>query len=164
MDDTIRTARLTLRRLEMRDAQALHTFFIDPVAMEHWSKPHQTFEETKEWVRGTLSAPEDATREYVLELAGSVIGKAGMWKRPEVGYFLARDYWGEGLMTEALTTLLPVLHKVMHAPTLTAEMSPENTASARVLSKVGFTEVKRGEKDYWDGEKWCDTVYYERHI
>ena len=94
----------------------------------------------------------------MLILDGHVIGKAGMWKRPEVGYFLIRDHWGHGLMYEALTTLIPHLHSTMDAPVLTAEISPENVISAGLLQKLGFDCVKLGEKDHWDGQRWCDTA------
>ncbi|MEM1100527.1 MAG: GNAT family N-acetyltransferase [Pseudomonadota bacterium] len=162
MAEIIRTERLTLRPMALRDAGALHAFFSDPAAMAYWSAPHESLEETQAWVGGTVESPPHVTREYVLERDGAVIGKAGIWKAPELGYFLIRPHWGQGLMSEALGALLPRLHSLMDLEIITAEITPENTASAHLLGKLGFTEVRRGEKDHWDGAAWVDTGYYER--
>ncbi|MEL6608375.1 MAG: GNAT family N-acetyltransferase [Pseudomonadota bacterium] len=158
----IATARLVLRPLQSRDAPALHAFFSDPVAMEYWEAPYTDLAQTEAWVAGTLAGSPDEVCEYVLVENGDVIGKAGLWKAPELGYFLRWDRWGHGLMAEALTTLIPVLHREMAQPILTAEVTPENTASLNVLHKVGFHEVRRGVQDHWDGTKWCDTAYLQR--
>ena len=80
--------------MRIDDADALHAFFSDPVAMEYWSKPHTTREETKERVRGTVQAPATQTREYSVLLDDRVIGNAGIWKSPELGYCLLREFWG----------------------------------------------------------------------
>lgn len=163
MADSFQTPRLTLRRMEYGDAQALHVFFSDPVAMEFWSAPHESFEDTTKWVRGTVDAPAEETCEFVLVLDGVTIGKAGIWKKPELGYFLTRAHWGQGLMTEALRVLIPHLHEAMDLPVMKADITPENVASARLLTKMGFTETRRAQNDHWDGQKWCDTAYFERH-
>lgn len=162
MAETLRTERLTLRPMALTDAPALHAFFSDPVAMAYWSPPHQSLAQTEAWVRGTVESPGDVTREYAIELEGQVIGKAGLWKAPELGYFLLRAHWGQGLMTEALEALIPVLYDTMGLETLTAEITPDNAASAHLLQKLGFKEVRRGEKDHWDGTAWVDTAYYAR--
>ncbi|MEL6689932.1 MAG: GNAT family N-acetyltransferase [Pseudomonadota bacterium] len=161
MADILQTARLTLRPMRMEDAPALHGFFSDPIAMAYWSKPHATFEETEAWVRGTVEAPASQTREYSILLGEEVVGKAGLWKSPELGYFLRRDHWGKGYMPEALTTLIPHLHREM-CEVMTAEVTPGNTPSLSLLADMGFKETHRGEKDYWDGTAWIDTIYLQR--
>ncbi len=160
--EVLTTERLTLRRMQNSDALALHTFFSDPKAMEFWSPPHKDVSETRAWVEGTVSAPADQTCEFTILLGHEIIGKAGIWKAPELGYFLIRSHWGNGYMHEALTALIPLLHNSMGVSPMTAEVTPENEASMRSLAKVGFREVKRAHKDHWDGTKWCDTAFWER--
>lgn len=160
----ISTQRLQLRPMQLSDAPALHAFFSDPVAMEFWSPVHAAFADTERWVRGTVTSPPDQTREFAICHGGTVIGKAGIWKRPEIGYFLARPFWGQGLMTEALEALIPHLHAAMSLEVITAEVTPDNAASVHVLTKTGFVQTRLGSKDYWDGTKWVDTGYYEHRI
>ena len=161
MAKILQTARLTLRPMEINDAKALHEFFSDPVAMEYWSQPHKSFQETKDWVRGTVDADPKQTLEYALLLDDEVIGKAGLWKSPELGYFLIREHWGHGYMHEARRALVPHLHQEM-AEVITAEVTPGNHRSLTLLADLGFQQTRHGIKDYWDGQKWCDTLYLER--
>lgn len=51
------------------------------------------------------AAPEESD-DYVVEHQGRVIGKAGCWRLPEVGYILHPDYWGQGLAREALAAVI----------------------------------------------------------
>ena len=55
--------------------------------------------------------------------------------RPEVGYWIDRHYWGQGIATQALTELL----LVVTARPLYAFVACDNLASLRVLQKCGFT-------------------------
>jgi RimJ/RimL family protein N-acetyltransferase len=53
---------------------------------------------------------------------------------PEVGYWLGRDYWGQGLATRALSAFLTQLKR----RPLYARVAKDNLASLRVLEKCGF--------------------------
>ncbi len=156
------TERLCLRPMEMSDAPALHHFFSDPIAMQHWSKPHATFADTENWVRMTVESPANETREFTILRDGDIIGKAGIWKAPQLGYFLRRDCWGNGYMSETLAALIPHLSETMGLSVMTAEVDPQNEPSIKLLKQFGFRETRRGKKDYFDGVKWVDTAYYER--
>ena len=129
--------------------------------MTFWSVPHATLAETQAWVDGTINAPRATTREFTILLGDQIIGKAGIWKAPELGYFLARDFWGQGFMKEALTALVPHLFNIMDFDVMRADVTPGNLGSERLLEGLGFSLVRRGEKDYWDGQTWCDTHYFE---
>jgi len=158
----ISTARLRLRPMTLDDAPALHPFFSDAEAMRYWSEPHARFSDTEAWVKTTVESPSEITREFSIWHNGDVIGKAGIWKRPELGYFLRRDHWGQGLMSEALTALIPHLFDALDLETMTADVTPENHASCRLLLKHGFQQIRLVKEDHWDGQKWCDTAYFER--
>ncbi len=66
---------------------------------------------------------------------------AGDW---EVGYGLNPDVWNQGLATEALSALLPLLRAQPGVRRITAETAVTNPASARVLTKCGFEQVGTG--------------------
>jgi [ribosomal protein S5]-alanine N-acetyltransferase len=58
--------------------------------------------------------------------------------RAEIGYVLGRAHWGQGLMAEALTGLVDCAFRRLNLRRLEAEVDPRNTASCRVLERVGF--------------------------
>ena len=58
-----------------------------------------------------------------------------MFGKPEVTYWIGREYWGKGLATKALSEFLGHVN----ARPLYARVSKDNVASIRVLEKCGFT-------------------------
>ena len=58
--------------------------------------------------------------------------------RAELYYVLAQNYWGRGYMTEAVEAVLGFGFGVMHLNRIDGVCWVENTASARVLEKVGM--------------------------
>lgn len=58
--------------------------------------------------------------------------------RAEIGYALSRTYWGEGYMTEAVREVISFGRRTMELNRIEARCRTENTASARVLEKVGM--------------------------
>jgi ribosomal-protein-alanine N-acetyltransferase len=59
--------------------------------------------------------------------------------RAEVGYVLGREHWGAGFMREALAAVLTYAFDGLKLRRLEAEIDPRNDASARLLSRLGFT-------------------------
>lgn len=160
MPEHLVTARLTLRPLQQADAPALHRFFSDPEAMRHFGELHTDLSETEAWMRGTLSSPPEQTREYAILRDDEVIGKAGIWSAPELGYFLRRDQWDQGLMHEALEELLPHLFADLSLNRITADVDPDNPASLRLVQKLGFHETGRASRTIQIAGKWADSVYF----
>ncbi len=73
-----------------------------------------------------------------------VIGLAGFidWQiadtRAEIAHLLARNYWGQGYMTEAVRAVLAFGFRKMALNRIEALCEPENIGSVRVLEKVGM--------------------------
>ena len=156
----IRTERLVLRKARPEDAGAFHIIMSDPRAMRYWSTPpHATLEETREWVANMVSAPPESD-DYVIELDGSVIGKAGCWRLPEIGYILHPDHWGRGYAREALQAVIARLFATRDLDRITADIDPRNTASIGLLIRLGFTETHRAKGTWQVGDELCDSVYY----
>ncbi len=159
----ITTARLVLRRARWSDLAAVHGTMSDPRAMRYWSRPeHETVAETREWLRDMVEPPADSV-DFLIERDGVVIGKAGAWRLPEVGFLLHPEHWGQGLATEAMRAVIGHLERT-HAdlPELTAEVDPRNTGSLRVLAKLGFVETHRAERTLLWRDEWCDSIYLAR--
>lgn len=61
----------------------------------------------------------------------------------ELGYFIRKDYWGQGLVTEAVKNLLFLAFHELKLRSLTILCHEDNRASQRVAEKAGFTLVKK---------------------
>lgn len=155
----LRTDRLILRRAELRDLHDMHAVFSHPAAMRYWSRPeHDRIEQTQRWLDDMVALP-DGSDEFVIERAGTVIGKVGAWRLPEIGYILHPDHWRQGLMQEALAAVIPHLFARHPVPDLTAEADPRNLPSLALLARFGFAETHRAERTMQWRDEWCDSVY-----
>ena len=159
----IRTERLVLRRAAWDDLEAVHRLFSEPRAMRYWSRPeHETVEETRHWLRFLVEPAADSL-DLLVEKDGEVIGKAGAWQLPEVGFLLHPEHWGKGLAFEAMAAVIAHVEAAYPAlPRLTAEVDPRNVASLRLLAKLGFHETHREERTLLWKDEWCDSVWLAR--
>ncbi|MBV2360956.1 GNAT family N-acetyltransferase [Thalassococcus sp. CAU 1522] len=159
----IRTERLTLRPARPDDLDALHAIFTDPRAMRYWDRPpHDAIAQTQRFLNGFMTPDDQRREEYILDLDGRCIGKAGIWARPEVGFILHPDHWRRGYVREALEAILPrCFRKWPEMPEITAECDPRNLASVGLLTRLGFrlTGFDRQNFDY-GGIEMCDTAYF----
>jgi RimJ/RimL family protein N-acetyltransferase len=144
--EVMRTERLTLRRPRPSDAEAVFDAYAadsEVARFVRW-RPHSSVEETEHYVAECVAAWGGDTRfPWVIELneGGGPLGMvelrvAGF--KAEVGYVLARPFWGRGLATEALR---PVVGWALSRPEIYrvwAVCDAENVASARVLEKAGM--------------------------
>lgn len=156
----LRTDRLRMRRVQSDDIDAIHAIMSDAETMQFWSTPpHSTLAETKRWFASMMEADQAGeSDEFILEHNGVAIGKLGAWRLPEIGFFLHRDFWGQGLASEAL---LRFIHysRDLGLDRLTADVDPRNSACLRLLAKCGFRETGRKSATYLVDGQTCDSVY-----
>jgi RimJ/RimL family protein N-acetyltransferase len=158
--EEIRTERLVLRRARVDDTPAMHRLLSDPVAMRYWSTlPHERVEQTEEWMTSMISAPADESDDFIVTLDGVLIGKAGAWRLPEVGYLFDPAVWGRGYALEAMSAFID-RRRAMGTAELTADVDPPNRASRRLLEKCGFVETGHAARTYHIGGEWRDSIYY----
>ncbi len=78
---------------------------------------------------------------FLVTLPGiGVIGSAGLGEQqgePEIGYWIARPFWGQGYATEAAGAVLQIARAIGYSR-ITAGHFTDNPASGRVLRKLGF--------------------------
>ena len=85
-----------------------------------------------------------ATWALVYKTTGSVIGfinyhhRENWNSRLEVGFMLARPYWGKGLMAEAMTALLKYCFEDLKMHRVEITVTPENHAAIRMIERLGF--------------------------
>lgn len=164
------TPRLRLRAVEPRDVDALFALHADPDAMRYWSTPPwadrevavRTIDESR-----LLHATGSALR-LAIELPEScrVIGTCSLFniqrgnRRGDVGYMLARDCWGRGLMSEAFDAVIRYAFATLELNRLEADIDPRNAASARLLERMGFTRDGLLRERWIVGNEVCDTALY----
>jgi RimJ/RimL family protein N-acetyltransferase len=154
------TARLTLRSARPDDLEAIHAVLSDPCATRWWSTPpHATLEQTRGWLDAMIVNGPDHP-DFVIELDGRVIGKAGFYEMPDVGYILHPDVWGRGLAVEAVGAAIDHVFRTQDVDALTADVDPENVASIRLLERLGFVRTGSGERTWNVGGAWKDSLYY----
>jgi RimJ/RimL family protein N-acetyltransferase len=144
--ETIRTERLVLRVPRLEDAAFIFERYAqDPQVVRYlvW-KPHKNIGETETFLKRCLDVWERGESfPYVLRLreADEPIGMLEVHNKGfmvEIGYGLARAYWGQGIMSEALQAAVvwaldqPGIFRVQ------AICDVENAASARVMEKAGM--------------------------
>lgn len=145
----LETHRLFLRELGPGDAGAIFGYLSDPEVTRYLSAgPYNRVEQAGEMIDflGSLFRNREGFRWGITlkEGADRVIGTCGYhaWARShfraEIGYELARAYWGQGIMREAVQSLLAFGFAEMALNRVEAHVLPDNLASARFLEKLGF--------------------------
>lgn len=145
------TERILLRLWHDDDAEALFKYASDPeVGPRAGWPPHKSVEESLEIIRTIFHS--DHMWAMVLKVTGEPIGCMGYFVHgesninigvndAEVGYWVARPYWNQGLCTETLRMLIDYCFNVKGFQTLWADFFPENPASGRVMAKCGFCDT-----------------------
>ena len=145
----IETDRLRLRPFTPADRDAIHAIYADPEVMRHVGHgPHRTPADTDaalQAFRRMLQSRGISFLAVVERATGRLIGDAGLYPVEgadgdvELGYTLARAAWGRGYATEAALALVEHARTALAASRVVATVDPANTASKRVLEKVGMT-------------------------
>ena len=141
----LKTHRLTLRPIRASDAQAMARLINDlDVARMTTAIPHPySIEDAHRFIR--FVANGNLERQVTFALKHPVDGYIGCLdfhrsgeEAPEIGYWLGRPYWGQGLLTEAARGALTWAKTEWRHRFLSAGHFADNPASARVLIKAGF--------------------------
>ena len=109
----------------------------DPEAIEMAAFPPREWEPFAAHLAKIRVDPTLVTKTIVSD--GEVAGNIGSFPRDDrrfVGYWLGREFWGQGLATRALAELVEELERPLYA-----EVSTTNIGSIRVLEKCGFTVI-----------------------
>ena len=104
-----------------------------------------TEQDGKEFISAMLSADENETFAFAITVNNMVIGSIGIFRQgnihrqtAELGYYIAEEYWGKGIMTEAVKQICAYVFAKSDIIRIYAEPFAYNIASCRVLEKVGF--------------------------
>lgn len=104
-----------------------------------------TEQDGKEFISAMLAVDENDIFAFAITVSGKVIGSIGAFrqgnihrKTAELGYYIAEEYWGNGIMTEAVKQLCDYVFSHTDIIRIYAEPFAYNIGSCRVLEKAGF--------------------------
>ena len=143
-----RTERLLLRPGWREDAPALFDAICDErvvrnLAQAPWPYTPHHAESFLDRERG----PSDTSSLIFLRTAGAprLIGGIGIHRLPsgedELGYWITRPFWGQGIATEAGRAVIANARHSLRLRRLVSGHFVDNPASGRVLAKLGFRPV-----------------------
>jgi len=169
MNIILETERLVLREWTLADAAALFEICADAEVMLYLGtgKPYKTIDEAEKFLQWATEYQKQNgfCRWAVVEKSsGKVIGSCGFahphgTPEVELGYLLDRAAWGKGFATEAARACLNYGFEKLGFREIIAITDLENTASQRVLEKIGF--ARRGIEKL-DGED--NLIYLARRV
>lgn len=156
---TLTTARLTLRPYVVSDAPELHRLLnVEEVARETLNVPFPypadralpfIVEANEKWLEKKVAswAITDST-------TGALIGGIGLvlverHKRAELGYWVARERWGQGIAGEVGKAVVAFGFDVLGLERIEANHYPENPASGAVLRKLGMRYEGHARHAVW---------------
>ena len=152
----IETERLKLRPFQQSDLDDFYEYAsVEGVGeMAGW-KHHENKEFSQEIL--DLFINEDNTFAIVLKENNKVIGSLGVdeygmeqalseffdYQGREIGYVLSKDYWGKGLMPEAVKAVIDYLFNTQNLDFLTCGYYEFNNQSRKVQEKCGFKPYRK---------------------
>ncbi|MFP7492513.1 GNAT family N-acetyltransferase [Terribacillus saccharophilus] len=156
------SARLFIRPYTSEDIPFLESLVSDPEVVRYIGNGRpRTKEGARLFFNWNLSHTKDnqllGLQVLVEKDSGKKIGHAGLIPQEvdgvtelEVGYWIAKDYWGMGFATEAASAFRDIAFDQFSAEHVIALIYPDNTASCRVAEKIGmevWKTIERHNKD-----------------
>lgn len=147
----IDTTRLTLREFCLEDAKAVLAFNSDKRVLKYVPGDDllETLDDAKSVIKDIWQKEYQrygyARYALVLKELNSVIGFCGFkfepqFGYPDLGYRIAPEYWGRGIVSEAVNTLMHYNSQVLKLEKIVAAAAVDNIASNKILLKVGFKQ------------------------
>ncbi|HAF25545.1 MAG TPA: N-acetyltransferase, partial [Blastocatellia bacterium] len=133
--------------------------------------PHPYLEaHANSWIQKRIARAERVGKEVsfaIRDNQGKLIGvvsaeslEPGTTHRAEIGYWLARPFWGQGIMTDAVRAYVGYAFGELQLLRLTAHVLESNVGSARVLEKNGFKLEGRLRKHFRKDDELLDARFY----
>ncbi len=167
----IKTERLLLRRMADTDAPEIFYLRSNDIVMKYIDREKpKSLEEALTFIQNVNSnIDKNECVMWAIALRdnpGNLIGNIGFWRiinkhyRSEIGYMLHPDFWGKGIMKEALMAAIDFGFTEMNLHSIEAHINPENKASGILLEKTGFIREAYFKEDFYFRGKFIDTAVY----
>ncbi len=143
---SLETERLSLRILTLHDSEAVFKHFSDEVITRFMDiDPCKDLQEAEEIIRFHLEDSgcrwglfDKSNNDFVGTCGYHCLRKTNDDFLAEVGFDLAKQYWGKGFMFEAMKAAIDYGFTKMGLTMIDATVEPDNERSIRLLRKLGF--------------------------
>lgn len=134
--------KMKLRKFTREDAERV-AYLVGDYEVSRWTSniPYPySVDDATEWISSTSSG--SGRHPWAVEVDGEIVACVSHWPHEagatEIGYWVGREYWGNGICTKALELMLaedsfPVDDRIV------AKVMTDNIGSQRVLMKNGFS-------------------------
>lgn len=167
MKPAIQTSRLLFREFTADDYDAVHVYASDPEVTRYTGFGPNTPEQTKGFLQLKLDESSQSDRaNYTFALihkqTSKLIGSCGLDRshtngpQYSFGYALHKDWWRQGLASEATTALVKFGFGELGAHRLWAHVFLGNTGSERLLQNLGFRYEGCALKSFFIRDAWHD--------
>lgn len=151
---TLRSDRLLLRPFELTDADDVYAYARDPEWGRHLPLPSPyEHRHAVEFVARSVLTSWDANPAFAICLDGRCVGGINIRVdasrgTAEIGYSIAREHWGRGLVSEAARAVMDWAFKAFDLAKITAMADLVNSRSWKVMEKLGMRRdgVLRSER------------------
>ena len=158
----LETNRLFLRPFNENDVDAVFAIRKNADVMRYIREPQTSRSEAENWINFVSSRWENekiGLGAVIEKSSNQLIGWCGLWRltetnETEIGYALGKDFWGKGYAVEAAEVYLNYGFETLNLKEIVAVARPENSASRRVMERIGMTY------DYTGRFYECDLVHY----
>lgn len=154
----LKTNRLTLRPLNIRDLDTVHTYASDIETTKYMIPlPNETIEETSQFlthVTNEWEKDEPSFYEFAMMLGGVQIGHVSVYLNEqrtegELGWILNKNYWKKGYATEAAMAVKNFTINELRVYVLVAHCDYRNSSSYNVMKKIGLKLIDdKGIRQY----------------
>lgn len=165
----IRTGRLIIRTLEMKDKEAFFKYRSLPEIYQYQSWRPINISEIEEFINKNISVCVNKANSW-LQLAvclkeGQMIGDIGIHfmdddYQIEIGYTLSPEYQGNGYAQEAVKAVIDYSFTELKKHRVTASVDPDNIKSIKLLEKIGFRKEAHFIKSFNLNNQWYDDCIY----
>lgn len=166
----LESSRLLFRDLGRADSHEIFEMRSDPQIYQFLDRPPaQSVEDIVKFKDIIKLSFEDHTgiswvimEKTTLKIAGYI----GLWRivkehnRGEIGYALKPKYWGQGIMKEAIDTVVRFGFDKLELHSIMADVNPVNSKSLRVLEKCNFKREAYLRENFFYSGKYLDSVIF----
>jgi len=117
----------------------------------------------------SMIANENTIKVFAIEVNGKAVGSIGVFpqsdiheKSAELGYWLAEEYWGQGIMTKAIQEIVEYGFRTFDIVRIFARPFSTNRKSQRVLEKAGFVFEARLKNALFKNGEFMDEIIYAK--
>lgn len=159
-----------LRGWQAKDAESLAKYANNPkVALflrEGFAQPYR-LKDAEQFIENCLKSDPAEKIFYAIDEGGEAIGSIGVFKRDniyrksaELAYWLGEPFWGQGIMTDAVSRICCLAFEQLDIVRLSAEPFAHNAGSRRVLEGAGFELEGVHKKSIFKNGQLYDSCTY----